>query len=59
VLIFIGFKMLGEHWINQLVSKTTQVWISLALIIVCIGSSILFSMHHKKKGAPEDVKDPE
>lgn len=56
VLIFIGIKMLAEHWINQIVSKTTQVWLSLALIVICISGSILFSMHHQKKGAPKDFK---
>jgi len=57
VLVFIGLKMLGEHWINEWVSKTTQVVISLAVILLCISGSIFYSMHHKKKGAPEDIKD--
>jgi tellurite resistance protein TerC len=49
VLIFIGIKMLTEHWIDQLVSKSTQVWISLGLIVICISGSILFSIYHDKK----------
>src|SRR5688500_19130557 len=32
VLVFIGLKMLGEHWINQYIEKTTQVFISLGVI---------------------------
>ncbi len=57
VLVFIGLKMLGEHWINQWVSKTTQVMISLGVILLCITGSIFYSMYHKKKGAPEDIND--
>ena len=57
VLVFIGLKMLGEHWINEWVTKTTQVVISLAVILLCISGSIFYSMHHKKKGAPEDIND--
>src|SRR6185503_16061631 len=40
VLVFIGLKMLGEHWINKLVSQTTQVFISLGVIVLCISGSI-------------------
>ena len=57
VLVFIGLKMLGEHWINQWVSKTTQVMISLGIILLCITGSIFYSMYHKKKGAPDDIND--
>lgn len=56
VLVFIGVKMLAEHWINQLVDKNVQVLISLVLIILCITGSIVYSMYHQKKGAPKDVK---
>jgi tellurite resistance protein TerC len=55
VLFFIGFKMIAEHWINQLLSKNTQVLISLAVIVTCIGGSIWYSIYHKKKGTPEDI----
>lgn len=44
VLIFIGVKMLGEHWINQWVDKTTQVFISLGFILVCLGASVVYSI---------------
>jgi len=57
VLVFIGLKMLGEHWINLHVSKTIQVVISLAVILLCISGSIFYSMYHQKKGTPEDIKD--
>jgi tellurite resistance protein TerC len=57
VLVFIGLKMLAEHWINQWISKTTQVVISLGIILLCISGSIFYSMYHQKKGAPTDIKD--
>jgi tellurite resistance protein TerC len=44
VLIFIGLKMLGEHWINQWIDKTTQVFISLAFILVCLSASVIYSI---------------
>ena len=55
VLVFIGAKMLGEHYIIQWVSKTNQVFISLGIILVCIGGSIFYSIFVKKKGVPPDV----
>jgi len=55
VLVFIGVKMLSEHWINQWIDKGTQVLLSLAIILVCITGSIFYSMYHQKKGAPKDV----
>jgi tellurite resistance protein TerC len=54
VLVFIGIKMLGEELIGTVVDKPTQVIISLVVIIACIGGSIIYSMYHKKKGAPPD-----
>ncbi|RYY56789.1 MAG: TerC/Alx family metal homeostasis membrane protein [Chitinophagaceae bacterium] len=57
VLVFIGLKMLGEHWVNQWVDKTTQVFISLGIILVCIAGSIGYSMVMKRKGVPRDVND--
>lgn len=44
VLIFIGVKMLAEHWINQWIDKTTQVFISLAFILVCLSASVIYSI---------------
>ena len=57
VLIFIGLKMLGEHWISKWVSKNIQVFISLGIIMVCISGSIFYSMFMQKKGSPPDIKD--
>jgi len=57
VLVFIGVKMLGEHWINQWIDKTTQVLISLIVIMVCISGSIFYSIFVKKKGVPPDVPE--
>jgi tellurite resistance protein TerC len=57
VLVFIGLKMICEHWINQYVEKTTQVIISLGVILVCIAGSIFYSLVMKKKGVPPDDDD--
>ena len=57
VLVFIGIKMLGEHYINQWMDKNTQVVVSLFFIVFCIGGSILYSTSHSKKGAPKDFVD--
>src|SRR6185503_3718241 len=59
VLVFIGLKMLGEHWINQWLDKTTQVFISLGVILVCISGSVFYSIFMKKKGIPPEVSDEE
>jgi tellurite resistance protein TerC len=57
VLVFIGVKMLGEHYLNQWMDKNTQVVLSLLFIVVCIGGSIVYSISHKKKGTPKDISD--
>jgi len=57
VLVFIGLKMLSEELIGDVISKTWQVVISLFVIVVCIGGSILYSIHHKKKGLPPDMPE--
>jgi tellurite resistance protein TerC len=57
VLVFIGVKMLGEHYLNQWMDKNTQVVLSLLFIVVCIGGSIVYSISHKKKGTPKDITD--
>jgi tellurite resistance protein TerC len=57
VLVFIGVKMLGEHYLNQWMDKNTQVVLSLLFIVVCIGGSIVYSISHKKKGTPKDIID--
>ena len=43
VLIFIGLKMLVEFFNIHI-----PVWVSLSMIIACIGGSILFSLYNKK-----------
>jgi tellurite resistance protein TerC len=57
VLVFIGLKMLGEHWISKWLDKTTQVLISLVVIMVCISGSIFYSIFVKKKGVPPDIPE--
>lgn len=57
VLVFIGVKMLAEHWVNQWIDKNVQVFISLGVIMICISGSIFYSIFMKKKGEPEDVID--
>lgn len=57
VLIFIGLKMLGEHWINQWLEKSIQVFISLGVILACISGSIFYSIFMTKKGVPPDTTD--
>lgn len=57
VLVFIGLKMLGEHWINQWIDKTIQVFISLGVILVCILGSIFYSIFITKKQVAADIKD--
>ncbi len=54
VLIFIGAKMLGEHWISQWVGKSQQVVLSLLVIVLCIAGSIIYSILKKRKGVPEE-----
>lgn len=49
VLVFIGIKMLGEHWINQWIDKTTQVFISLGFILVCLTASVMYSIFIDKE----------
>ncbi|TXT28587.1 MAG: tellurite resistance protein TerC [Chitinophagaceae bacterium] len=57
VLIFIGAKMLGEHWISEWIPKQAMVFISLGVIMVCIAGSILYSIAINKRGTPPDVQE--
>lgn len=59
VLVFIGLKMLTEHWVSQYLDKPTQVFISLGVILVCISGAIFYSIFVKKKGLPKEVKEDE
>jgi tellurite resistance protein TerC len=54
ILVFIGIKMLGEGLISTVFDKSTQVIVSLAVIVGCIAGSILFSIYYKKPGVPKD-----
>lgn len=58
VLVFIGIKMLGEHWINLWISKQVQVMISLGVIALCLSGSIFYSIFMQKRGLPPDQSDP-
>lgn len=66
VLIFIGVKMLAEHWISQWIGKTGQVILSLGVIVLCIVGSIIYSKYHDKRKpltgdtntAPEGSAEP-
>lgn len=49
VLLFIGAKMLVEHWIH------IPVWISLMVIVVCIGSSVLYSIFKNQEDEDSEV----
>ncbi len=59
VLVFIGVKMLGEHWLNQWLDKQTQVFVSLGVIVLCITGSILYSIRKKRAGVPEEDYETE
>ena len=59
VLVFIGVKMLAENWIAQIMDKTTQVFMSLGVIVVCIAGSIFYSIFINKKGLPPDTDEIE
>lgn len=51
VLIFIGVKMLGEHYISMYIDKSGQVILSLLVIVFCITGSILYSIFVNKQKA--------
>jgi tellurite resistance protein TerC len=58
VLVFIGLKMLAEHWINDWIpDKNVQIFISLGVILVCLTGSIFYSIFIRRKGLPDDVMD--
>jgi tellurite resistance protein TerC len=56
VLVFIGIKMLGEHYINNWLDKNTQVFLSLGIIVACVSGSIFYSIFMKKEGEPLEVE---
>lgn len=56
VLVFIGVKMLGEHYINIWMDKNTQVILSLLVILFCITGSILYSIFTNKQKLAKESK---
>jgi tellurite resistance protein TerC len=62
VLLFIGVKMLVPLLEYAGVNKKylhIPEWASLAVIVFCISGSIVYSMYHKKEGAPDDYVEIE
>jgi tellurite resistance protein TerC len=57
VLIFIGAKMLTEHWLNQWIDKNTQVFVSLGVILLCISGSVFYSLFVTKKTAQAEATE--
>jgi len=51
VLVFIGLKMLAE-----IIHVHMPVWVSLIVIVLCLGGSIIYSIYHKKKGVPRQLE---
>jgi len=62
VLLFIGVKMLlpvlGYIGVNEKYLHLPE-WASLAVIIVCISGSIVYSVYNKKEGSPSDFVEQE
>jgi len=56
VLVFIGVKMLGEHYINLWMDKSTQTLLSLLVILFCITGSILYSVFVNKQKLAKESK---
>ena len=52
VLIFIGVKMLIEFFHIHI-----SIYISLAVIVVCIAGSIVYSLYANRQGVSKEVKD--
>jgi tellurite resistance protein TerC len=52
VLVFIGIKMLIEYF-----DVHVPIWMSLIVIVVCLGGSIWYSIYHARKNTPPDVVD--
>jgi tellurite resistance protein TerC len=51
VLVFIGLKMLAE-----IIHFHMPVYVSLIVIVLCLGGSILYSILQQKKGVPEKLE---
>jgi tellurite resistance protein TerC len=57
VLVFIGVKMLGEHYLNLWMDKNAQVILSLLVILFCIMGSIIYSIFINKQKSTKVSKD--
>jgi tellurite resistance protein TerC len=49
VLIFIGLKMIFEHYLEKWINKNEMIFISLLVIVISIIGSILYSIQNNKK----------
>ncbi len=54
VLIFIGGKMLAEHWLHQHLTQTQMVIISLIVIVICLAGSMLYSLQVTRRRKNEN-----
>lgn len=52
VLVFIGLKMLVEYF-----NIHVPIWVSLLVIVTCLGGSIWYSQYHQRKNTPPDYDD--
>jgi len=52
VLVFIGLKMLVEYF-----NIHVPIWVSLLVIVTCLGGSIWYSQYHTRKNTPADLND--
>ncbi len=52
VLVFIGLKMLVE-----ILGIHVPIYVSLLVIVLCLGGSIWYSIYHQRKGVPREVED--
>lgn len=54
VLIFIGAKMLAEHWLEKFLTKNQLVLISLLVIVICLAGSIVYSLQITRRRKNEN-----
>lgn len=52
VLVFIGVKMLIEYFEIHI-----PIYVSLIVIVACLGGSILYSLYHQKKNVSDEITD--
>lgn len=54
VLVFIGMKMLTEHWLEHFLTKNEMVLFSLMVIVVCLAGSMLYSLQVARRRKNEN-----